>query len=58
MTGRLRITLWYHLPGTEDMIGKIVDVKLLECKGFYYMGDVCVKFWEEAFGFYYMGQRA
>ena len=28
-----------HLPGTEDMIGKIVDVKLLECKGFYYMGE-------------------
>ena len=21
-------------------------------------GGVCVKFWEEAFGFYYMGQRA
>ena len=41
VTGRLSSNSVVHLPGTEDMIGKIVDVKLLECKGFYYMGE-CV----------------
>ena len=41
VTGRLSNNSVVHLPGTEDMIGKIVDVKLLECKGFYYMGE-CV----------------
>ena len=39
VTGRLSNNSVVHLPGTEDMIGKIVDVKLLECKGFYYMGE-------------------
>ena len=28
-----------HLPGTADMIGKILDVKLTECRGFYYLGE-------------------
>ena len=39
VTGRLSNNSVVHLPGTEDMSGKIVDVKLLECKGFYYMGE-------------------
>ena len=39
VTGRLSNNSVVHLPGTEDMIGKIVNVKLLECKGFYYMGE-------------------
>ena len=39
VTGRLSNNSVVHLPGTEDMIGNIVDVKLLECKGFYYMGE-------------------
>ena len=29
-----------HLPGDESLIGKIVDVKLDEAKGFYYMGHI------------------
>ena len=39
MTGRLSNNLLVHFPGNEDLIGKIVDVKLEECKGFYYMGQ-------------------
>ena len=26
----------------ESLIGRIVDVKLVECKGFYYLGEMCV----------------
>ena len=29
-----------HFPGTEDMIGNIYNVKLDECRGFYYMGEI------------------
>ena len=58
MTGRLSNNSVVHLPGTEDMIGKIVDVKLFGMQRLLLYGGVCVKFWEEAFGFYYMGQRA
>ncbi len=39
VTGRLSNNLLVHFPGTEDLIGKIVDVKLTECKGFYYLGE-------------------
>ena len=39
VTGRLSNNSVVHLPGTADMIGKIVDVKLTECKGFYYLGE-------------------
>ena len=39
VTGRLGNNLVVHFPGTVDLIGKIVDVKLKECKGFYYIGD-------------------
>lgn len=40
MTGRLTNNLLVHFKGSEDMIGKIVDVKLSESKGFYYMGEL------------------
>ena len=38
VTGRTDHNLTVHLPGCENMIGKIVDVHLDECKGFYYFG--------------------
>ncbi len=40
VTGRLSNNSVVHLPGNADMIGKIVDVVLTECKGFYYIGEV------------------
>lgn len=38
LTGRLSNNLLVHFPGDEKLIGKIVDVKLNESKGFYYLG--------------------
>jgi tRNA-2-methylthio-N6-dimethylallyladenosine synthase len=38
VTGRLANNLLVHFPGTEDLVGKIVDVTLVESKGFYYIG--------------------
>lgn len=38
VTGRLSNNLLVHFPGDEKLIGKLVDVKLDECKGFYYIG--------------------
>ena len=40
VTGRLSNNLLVHFPGSTDLIGKIVNVYLAECKGFYYMGDM------------------
>lgn len=40
MTGRLSNNLLVHFPGDAAMIGSIVDVRLNECKGFYYMGEI------------------
>ena len=39
VTGRLANNLVVHFPGGEDLIGKIVDVRLTDCKGFYYIGE-------------------
>lgn len=39
VTGRLSNNILVHFPGTESLIGKIVDVRLLVCHGFYYMGE-------------------
>lgn len=39
VTGRLSGNFVVHLPGTRDMIGKILPVKLKECKGFYFYGE-------------------
>lgn len=38
VTGRLDNNAVVHLPGTPDMIGTIRNVRLEECKGFYYIG--------------------
>ncbi|MCD8362927.1 MAG: tRNA (N6-isopentenyl adenosine(37)-C2)-methylthiotransferase MiaB [Lachnospiraceae bacterium] len=40
MTGRLGNNHVVHFPGGTDLIGKIVRVRLEECKGFYYMGSI------------------
>lgn len=38
VTGRLSNNLMVHFAGTEELIGKIVPVRLTEARGFYYMG--------------------
>ena len=40
VTGRLSNNFVVHFPGTEELIGKIVNVKLKECKGFYFYGEM------------------
>lgn len=40
VTGRLSNNLLVHFPGGTELIGKIVDVHLDECKGFYYIGTM------------------
>lgn len=40
VTGRLSNNSTVHLPGDADLIGKIVNVTLKECKGFYYLGEL------------------
>ena len=40
VTGRLSNNLLVHFKGDESLIGKIVDVHLKECKGFYYLGEM------------------
>jgi len=39
VTGRLSNNLIVHFPGSKDLIGQIIQVKLKECKGFYYFGE-------------------
>ena len=40
MTGRMENNLLVHFPGGSDLLGKIVEVELTECKGFYYLGKI------------------
>ena len=40
VTGRMSNNLLVHFKGDQSLIGKIVDVKLSECKGFYYLGEM------------------
>lgn len=40
VTGRLSNNTIVHFPGDASLIGQIVDVKLKECHGFYYMGHM------------------
>ena len=39
VTGRLTNNSVVHLKGDESLIGKIIDVHLDECRGFYYYGS-------------------
>ncbi len=40
VTGRLSNNSVVHFRGGEELIGKIVNVKLTEAKGFYYLGEI------------------
>ncbi|MCH5280192.1 MAG: tRNA (N6-isopentenyl adenosine(37)-C2)-methylthiotransferase MiaB [Lachnospiraceae bacterium] len=40
MTGRLGNNMIVHFPGEKELIGKIVSVRLTECMGFYYLGEM------------------
>ena len=39
VSGRISQNIVVHLPGDESMIGKILPVRMKECKGFYYIGE-------------------
>jgi tRNA-2-methylthio-N6-dimethylallyladenosine synthase len=39
VTGRLGSNFVVHFPGSREMVGKIVNVELKECKGFYFYGE-------------------
>ena len=40
VTGRLTNNMLVHFPGDASLIGTIIDVKLTESKGFYYIGSM------------------
>ena len=40
VTGRMSNNSVVHFAGSENLIGKIVDVELKECRGFYYIGEM------------------
>lgn len=40
VTGRLSNNILVHFKGEESLVGELVMVKLTECKGFYYMGEL------------------
>ncbi|MFT3984094.1 MAG: tRNA (N6-isopentenyl adenosine(37)-C2)-methylthiotransferase MiaB [Lachnospiraceae bacterium] len=40
LTGRLGNNLLVHFPADQSLIGTLVKVKLKECKGFYYLGEL------------------
>lgn len=40
LTGRLNNNLLVHFKGCKEMLGELVNVKLDECKGFYYIGSL------------------
>ena len=39
MTGRLENNLLVHFPAEASLLGSIVNVRLTECSGFYYLGE-------------------
>ena len=40
MTGRLENNLLCHFPSEASLLGQIVNVRLTECAGFYYLGEL------------------
>lgn len=40
MTGRMGNNLLVHFPGDQALLGKLVQVTLTQCKGFYYIGEL------------------
>ena len=43
VTGRLGNNHVVHFEGSEELIGKLIRVRLDECRGFYYMGTMLDK---------------
>lgn len=43
VTGRIENNTVVHFIGDASLIGRIVNVKLTECKGFYYIGELCAR---------------
>ncbi|GFI42406.1 tRNA-2-methylthio-N(6)-dimethylallyladenosine synthase [Lachnospiraceae bacterium] len=43
VTGRLGNNLLVHFYGGQELIGQYVEVKLTECRGFYYIGEMAGK---------------
>ena len=39
VSGKLENNTTVHFPGDASLIGKIVEVKLNCCKGFYFIGE-------------------
>lgn len=39
VTGRTQENITVHFKGNSSLIGQIIPVKLLSCKGFYYLGE-------------------
>ena len=40
ITGRLSNNYLVHFDGNKELIGKIISVKLLKSKGFYFEGEI------------------
>ena len=40
VTGRTEENVTVHFPGNSSLIGETVMVKLNECKGFYFLGEM------------------
>lgn len=40
VTGRLSNNLLVHFKGDKSLVGQLLNVKLAECKGFYYIGEL------------------
>ena len=40
VSGRMSNNSIVHFPGNKSLIGSIVNVRLTECKGFYYIGEL------------------
>lgn len=41
LTGRMSNNLLVHFKASRDLIGTLVPVKLVSCRGFYYIGELC-----------------
>ncbi len=40
VTGKLSNNMTVHIKGTKELIGQFVQIKLTECMGFYYFGEI------------------
>jgi tRNA-2-methylthio-N6-dimethylallyladenosine synthase len=40
VTARLSNNMIVHVPGDASLIGQFLPIRLQECKGFYYFGEI------------------